>query len=87
MLFKMPVDEIKAYHTLTLQWQGAPFENILNVIKRWVLQEVGTDENGRTNECLVVYDYLKLMSSLLYLIIFKSIKLLVFRLPTYITCC
>lgn len=42
---------------------GAPFENILNHIKRWVLQEVGTDENGRTNECLVVYDYLKLMSS------------------------
>ena len=30
---------------------GMPFESILNVIKRWVLQEVGTDENGRTNEC------------------------------------
>lgn len=42
---------------------GAPFENILNTIKRWVIQEVGTDENGRTNECVVVYDYLKLMSS------------------------
>ena len=42
---------------------GSPFENILNTIKRWIMQEVGTDENGRTNECLVVYDYLKLMSS------------------------
>jgi len=42
---------------------GAPFENILNHIKRWVIQEVGTDENGRTNDCVVVYDYLKLMSS------------------------
>lgn len=42
---------------------GAPFENILNTIKRWVIQEVGVDENGRTNDCLVVYDYLKLMSS------------------------
>lgn len=42
---------------------GAPFEQILNVIKRWVIQEVGTDENGRANDCVVVYDYLKLMSS------------------------
>ena len=42
---------------------GENTESILNVIKRWVLQEVGVDENGRTNECLVVYDYLKLMSS------------------------
>ena len=42
---------------------GRPFEQILGLIKRWLLQEVGTDENGRTNECVVVYDYLKLMSS------------------------
>ena len=27
------------------------------------MQEVGQDESGRTNECVVVYDYLKLMSS------------------------
>jgi len=42
---------------------GAHFETILNTIKRWIIQEVGTDENGRTNDCVVVYDYLKLMSS------------------------
>lgn len=42
---------------------GAPFEQIINSIKRWMLQTVGTDENGRANDCLVVYDYLKLMSS------------------------
>ncbi len=42
---------------------GAPFETILNTIKRWIMQEVGQDEDGRTNDCLVVYDYLKLMSS------------------------
>jgi len=40
-----------------------PFENILNHIKRWVMRDVGTDEEGRTNECLVIYDYLKLMAS------------------------
>lgn len=42
---------------------GKPFEQILNTIKRWVVQEVKTDETGKTNDCLVIYDYLKLMSS------------------------
>jgi replicative DNA helicase len=42
---------------------GKPFEQILNIIKRWIIQEVKLDENGKTNECLVIYDYLKLMSS------------------------
>lgn len=42
---------------------GKPFESILNLIKRWIVQEVKTDENGKTNECLIIYDYLKLMSS------------------------
>jgi replicative DNA helicase len=57
------VEEIKSIPYTYATVAGMPFESILNVIKRWVLQEVGTDENGRTNECLVVYDYLKLMSS------------------------
>lgn len=42
---------------------GKPFDQILNLIKRWVMQEVRMDENGKTNNCLIVYDYLKLMSS------------------------
>lgn len=57
------VEQIKSIPYTYVSVAGAPFENILNHIKRWVIQEVGTDENGRTNECLVVYDYLKLMSS------------------------
>lgn len=42
---------------------GKPFEQILNLIRRWIVQEVKTDESGKTNECLIIYDYLKLMSS------------------------
>ena len=57
------VEKIKDIPYTYVSVAGAPFENILNHIKRWVIQEVGTDENGRTNDCLVVYDYLKLMSS------------------------
>ena len=42
---------------------GKPFEQILNLIKRWVMQEVKNDDYGKTNDCLIIYDYLKLMSS------------------------
>ena len=42
---------------------GKPFEQILNIIKRWIVQEVKTDETGKTNDCVIIYDYLKLMSS------------------------
>jgi replicative DNA helicase len=42
---------------------GKPFEQILNLIRRWVFQEVKADENGKTNDCVIIYDYLKLMSS------------------------
>lgn len=42
---------------------GKPFDQILNLIKRWVMQDVKSDENGKTNNCLIIYDYLKLMSS------------------------
>lgn len=42
---------------------GKPFEEILAVIRRWVMTEVGFDENGTTKDCLVIYDYFKLMDS------------------------
>jgi replicative DNA helicase len=42
---------------------GVPFNSIMNIIKRWVLHKVGKDENGNTNDCVVIFDYLKLMSS------------------------
>jgi replicative DNA helicase len=36
------------------------FEEQVATIRRWVLKNVGTDERGRTKDCLVVYDYLQL---------------------------
>lgn len=42
---------------------GKPFDQILNLIKRWVSQEVKLNEHGKTNDCVIIYDYLKLMSS------------------------
>ena len=60
---KKAADEIKDIPYTYASVAGLPFESILNIIKRWVLRDVGQDEEGRTNDCLVVYDYLKLMSS------------------------
>jgi replicative DNA helicase len=63
MAVNKAVEEIKDIPYTYVCVAGAPFENILNHIKRWVMRDVGTDEEGRTNECLVIYDYLKLMAS------------------------
>lgn len=52
--------------TIPLKFQsvaGKSFEDILSIIRRWIMQEVGVDENGNTNPCLVIYDYFKLQSA------------------------
>ena len=42
---------------------GKSFEETLSIMRRWIAQTVGFDENGRTNDCMIIYDYLKLMTS------------------------
>lgn len=42
---------------------GKPFDQIINLIKRWVMQDVRMDDTGKTKDCLIIYDYLKLMSA------------------------
>ena len=41
---------------------GKDFDEILSIIRRWIHQEVGHTD-GVTNDCLIVYDYFKLMNS------------------------
>lgn len=60
---KQAADHIKNIPYTYVSVAGQPFEHIVNIIKRWIIQDVGQNENGATNDCLVVYDYLKLMSS------------------------
>jgi replicative DNA helicase len=49
------------YHYISIA--GESFENILSQMRKWIYQHVGFDENGVTKDCLIVYDYLKLMGS------------------------
>lgn len=51
--------EIPFYHK---EVYGKPFEEILSVIRRWILKDVGFNEDGKIKDCLVIYDYFKLMS-------------------------
>ena len=42
---------------------GKPFEDILYVIRRWIQSVVGLNPDGTAKECVVIYDYLKVMDS------------------------
>lgn len=60
---QMAVEKLSTIPYSYVSVAGKPFEQILNIIKRWIVQEVKADETGKTNDCVVIYDYLKLMSS------------------------
>lgn len=42
---------------------GKPFSEILSIIRRWIMKEVGYDDNGVVKDAVVIYDYFKLMDS------------------------
>ncbi len=53
-------ENIPFYHLVVA---GKDFDEILAIIRRWILKTVGYDDNGKVKNCLVIYDYFKLMSS------------------------
>lgn len=42
---------------------GMPFEEILPIIRKWILKSVGYYEDKDIKPCLIIYDYLKLSSA------------------------
>tara|TARA_R110000824_G_scaffold137363_1_gene301454 strand:- start:89 stop:1537 length:1449 start_codon:yes stop_codon:yes gene_type:complete len=56
-------EKLKAmpYHYISIA--GESFENIISQMRKWIYTHVGFDDNGKTNDCVIVYDYLKLMGS------------------------
>lgn len=42
---------------------GQPFEDTLAVMRRWVQRKVGLGPDGKAKDCLIVFDYLKLMDA------------------------
>jgi len=49
------------YHYVNIA--GKPFEETLSIIRRWLKRQVGYDSNGSAKTCLIIYDYIKLMTS------------------------
>jgi len=57
------VDELEKYNLYYKSINGFEFDSIIAYIKRWVMRYVGINkETGKTNDCLVVLDYLKMMN-------------------------
>lgn len=42
---------------------GKPFDEQLAIMKRWVVQTVGLNDDGSAKDCVIFYDYLKLMDT------------------------
>jgi len=49
------------YHYISVA--GKSFDEIIGIARRWLFKHVGYNDEGRMNECLIIYDYLKLMTS------------------------
>jgi len=57
------VEEIKKTPFFHKSIAGKPFEDQLAIMRRWVLKEVGLNDDGTAKDCVIFYDYLKLMDS------------------------
>lgn len=42
---------------------GKPFDEQLALMRRWIIKEVGLNDDGTAKDCVIFYDYLKLMDS------------------------
>lgn len=54
--------ELKDYPIYYRSVAGKSFDELLSIARRWILKVVGTTD-GVTNDCLIIYDYFKLMDS------------------------
>jgi replicative DNA helicase len=54
------MEDIPLYY---LNVSGKPFEETISIMRRWIKQSVGFDEKGKVKDCLIIYDYIKMMSS------------------------
>ena len=54
------VKDIPYYH---ISIGGVPLAEQLSIIRRWIAREVGINDNGTAKECVIIYDYLKIMEA------------------------
>lgn len=56
-------DKIKSLKLYYKSIAGKSFEEQVSIMRRWLIKEVGLNDDGTAKECVIFYDYLKLMDS------------------------
>jgi replicative DNA helicase len=56
-------DELKGLKLYHKSIAGKSFEDQLAIMRRWLVKEVGLNDDGTAKDCVIFYDYLKLMDS------------------------
>ena len=56
------LDKIESLPIDYINISGIPFEESLAIIRRWIHKNVGFEDDGRTKDCMIIYDYVKLMN-------------------------
>jgi replicative DNA helicase len=57
------VQELKTFPFHHKVIAGKPFEEQLAIMRRWIVKEVGLNDDGTAKDCVIFYDYLKLMDT------------------------
>lgn len=60
------IEFVKSNRDLPFYYQGVagkPFNEVLSIMRRWVVKEVGLNADGKCNPCVIIYDYFKLMDT------------------------
>ncbi len=57
------VEKLKSMKIYHKSIAGKPFEDQLAIMRRWLVKDVGLNDDGTAKDCVIFYDYLKLMDS------------------------
>lgn len=57
------VEEIKKMKFYHKSIAGKSFDEQLSIMKRWLVKDVGLNDDGTAKDCVIFYDYLKLMDT------------------------
>lgn len=60
---KAAVEDLKETKLFYKSIAGKPFEDQLSIMRRWLIKDVGLNDDGTAKDCVIFYDYLKLMDS------------------------
>ena len=58
---KKAIEKIKLMPFQYKSIAGKSFDEVISMARRWVIKDVGLDDSGKANPCLIIYDYIKLM--------------------------